>query len=325
MPPSLRPLIRRDAPAWFLYVVVAVALGFVDYRVRRYPEHVLTDYIPSVISGSASAPGLYRVLAPYAIKGFLEATALPAMIGYLITRLVVLYAALVTLHVYLRSWYARAAAIGGTLAAAALLPLTFTNSWMHPDSFFELALFTLGCAAVARRWDTAFYPILAVAALNRETSVFLVLLWGSYRLRESLAPATIARWGSYGLTWAVIYVGLRWMRGLHHYQYWMLQDNLKVLVPLPVGFDPYTRVVGELWLVLLIVPAAFAILGVLTPTGSSSILCRHAAGSRTVLRDVLLVFGCRRDADLHPAVSAAAAVGYVLPYRRPESSHAAAD
>ena len=257
----MRPLIRRDAPAWFLYVVVAVALGFVDYRVRRYPEHVLTDYIPSVISGSASAPGLYRVLAPYAIKGFLEATALPAMIGYLITRLVVLYAALVTLHVYsafvVRTCCRNRRHAGGRRAAPPHL-------YEQLDASRQLLRARTLHAGMRGRCSSMGYrlhPILAVAALNRETSVFLVLLWGSYRLRESLAPATIARWGSYSLTWAVIYVGLRWMRGLHHYQYWMLQDNLKVLVPLPVRFDPYTRVVGELWLVLLIVPAAFAILG----------------------------------------------------------------
>lgn len=254
-----------DRAALLLYLSVALALGFVDYRVRRFPDKVIADYIPGVLNGSVGAPAIYRVLAPYVITWFTKATGLEPLLAFLVLRFATIYASVAVVHLYLRRWYSPAGALAGTLATAALLPLTFTNSWAHPDSFFELLLFTLGCVAVSRRWDALFYPILAVASLNRETAFFLVPLWASYRLRES---PTLLRWiqfFSYGLTWAIVYGGLRWIRGLQHYHYWMLPDNLKILHPLPPGFDPYTRIVGVFWLALLLVPCYFAVRGARAP------------------------------------------------------------
>ena len=73
------------------------------------------------------------------------------------------------------------------------MPLTYTNSWPHPDHIPELALFTLACLAVARGHDGWFAAALIVASLNRETSAFL---WSSstpWRGR-SRARMRRARW-----------------------------------------------------------------------------------------------------------------------------------
>lgn len=250
----MRPEVR-DWLALLLFASVAAALAFVDFRVRRFPDHVVTKYIPGVLDGTYGAPGIYRILVPYSIDFLARVTSLEPLTVFLATRLLFVYAALVTTHVYLRQWYSAPVAIGATLGAAALLPLTFTNSWAHPDSFPELFLFTLGCLAVARRWDWLFWPILVLATLNRETSAFLVLLWGCYRLPGSWSRNDLARFMAFGATWAVIFGGLRWLRGLQHYQYLMVWENLAVLKLLPEGYDLYTRVSGYFWLVLL-VPAA---------------------------------------------------------------------
>ena len=99
--------------------------------------------------------------------------------------------------------YSGAASLSGGLAAAAFLPLTFTNSWAHPDSFPELCLFTLGCLTIARGWDNLLYPVLVVATLNRETAAFLVMVWASVRWQTMRLPAFAGRLVSYTAVWGM--------------------------------------------------------------------------------------------------------------------------
>lgn len=253
---------RRDWFAFLAYISLAVSLGFTDHRVRRFADHVVTEYIPAVVSGHAEAPARYRVLAPWLLDAVTRASGGPAMIVFLSFRLTVIYAALVVTHLYLRRWYSATAALGGTALLAALLPLTFTNSWAHPDSMVELALFTAGCWAIASRRDWWFLLLLALASLNRETSGFLLVLYTWNRLAVSRSPETLARVGTCLLAWIGIFAGLRWWRGFDHYAYWMLPANLGSFVPLPSNYDPYVRVSGYLWLVLALPLLGFAALGV---------------------------------------------------------------
>ena len=254
-----------DAIALVVYAGAAVALGFSDYKMRRYPAWVVTEYIPGVLNGSYGAPAIYRVLAPYLTHYFTTWTGLEPVLAFVITRLALVYASLVAIHVYLRLWYSSSASLAGGLAVAAFLPLTFTNNWAHPDSLPELCLFTLGSLAIARGRDILLYPILVVAALNRETAALLVVLWASVRL-GTLRPARFAATlASYTVVWAIVYAGLRWWHGFQHYQYWMWDQNLGVLSILPQGFDPYTRIVGYLGLVFVVIPASLAIKGARMP------------------------------------------------------------
>jgi hypothetical protein len=278
---SLAGLTRADWIALVLYVSVAIAVGFTDYRVRpgTQQDYALTKYIPGVIDGTSGAPGTYRVLAPYAIDFFIRFTGLTPVLGFVVSRLVFIYAALTTMHLYLRQWYSSAASVGGTLGVAALLPLTFTDGWAHPDSFPELFLFTLGCLLIARKRDVAFLLVLVLATLNRETAAFLVLLWASYRCTDRPFSATLARIAGYVLAWAAVYVGLRWLRGMQHYDYVMLRENWEGLKPAGPGFDPFRRIFGLFWVVLLAAPAWLA-----TKAGLSS-------GTPTFMRRALPVAG----------------------------------
>jgi hypothetical protein len=258
---SVARLTPRDRLALVLYIGVAVALGFVDFRVRpgNQQAYAVTDYIPGVLKGTYGAPATYRVLAPFLIDLFTRVIGADPLVGFVVTRLVFAYGALVALHAYARHWFGPGAAIGGTLGVAALLPLTFTNGWANPDSFPELLLFTLGCLLIARRNDLLFLFVLILATLNRETAAFLVLLWGCYRLPEGRARKDLARVAAYGFTWLAIYAGLRWLRGFQSYDYFMFWQNLDAFKPVPPGFDPYRRVFGYFWLVLLIVPGWLAV------------------------------------------------------------------
>jgi len=240
---------RTDFSCLLLYLTLAVAIGFADTRMRAYPMHQVDTFIPAVVAGTESAPAKYRVLAPFLDDSLARMTnASPKTVWYF-SRLVWIFLAFALTHLYLRTWFPPGAAAGGVTLVAATLPLTFTNSWSHPDHIPELALFMLGAMAIARNSDRLFAVALAAAALNRETSVFLVLL---YVAAEPLSRRRLGRAALFAFEWFVIYAGLRFARGIEHYDYWQAARNLSDLgIPLPADlYDPYYRLYAYFGIVL---------------------------------------------------------------------------
>ena len=245
-----------DRRAVLVYLCVTVSLAFVDHRVRReaYRDHVVTVYVPSVIAGNSGAPAKYRVLMPFVLDALTRRSGADPYLLFLGSELIFIFASLLMAHAYLRWWYPPAASTGGTLALAAFLPLTFTNSWAHPDTFPDLFLFTAGCLAVAARKDVLLAVILAIGVLNRETMGFVALLWLLVHRQEWRQRATQFRAAGLLAICAIAYAGPRWIRGFEHYEMWMLPRNLGYLDVLPPGFDPFTRVAGFFGILLLAVP-----------------------------------------------------------------------
>ena len=221
-----------------LYVSLAVATGFADLRMRPHTLNVV-KYISGVVADTEYAPGKYRVLAPFTIDGLATLSGASLEATWYVTRLLVIFLAYLAIHAYLRTWFRPLASMAGVAVTAATLPLTITNSWPHPDAMPELALFALGALAIARRLDVLFAVVLALAAFNRETSVFLVVL---YFVAYPLTRDRLVRTAVFGLEWLAIYGGLRLVRGVQHYDYWMAGRNLADLGLLPPNYDPYYRV-----------------------------------------------------------------------------------
>ena len=223
-----------------LYVSLAIATGFADLRMRAYPKHPVTTFSPAVVANTESAPARYRVLAPFIDHYLGRITGASPQNVWYATRLLWIFLAYCVIHVYLRTWFTADTALAGVALTAATLPLTFTNSWAHPDHMPELALFTLGALAIARGSDWLFAVALVAAALNRETSVFLVLL---YAAGGSFTRGRVLRAALFGFEWLAVYIGLRAWRGFQHYDYWQAARNLTDLtMPLPAElYDPYYR------------------------------------------------------------------------------------
>lgn len=252
----------KDRWCLILYVTFAIATGFADVRMRAHTDNVVKSYIPGVVAGTESAPGVYRVLAPFTIEAVSRATGASLSSVWYATRLVFIFLAFCAVHFYLRSWFPTEAALAGVAITAATLPLTFTNSWPHPDQFPELALFTFAAMTIARRSDAWFALALAAAAFNRETSVFLVLL---YAVAEPLTKARLPRIAVFGAEWFAIYAGLRAARGLRHYDYWQFWRNVGDLGLLPAAFDPYYRAYAWFGLILFGPLLYFALRGRAAP------------------------------------------------------------
>lgn len=229
---------RTDVYCILLYLSLAIATGFADLRMRPHTGKVVTEYIPGVVANTEYAPGTYRVLAPLVVDKAASLTGASLQNTWYVTRLLFIFAAFCCLHVYLRTWFTPATTLAGVALTAGTLPLTFTNSWPHPDSIPELALFALGAMAIARQKDLLFALVLPLAALNRETSAFLVLL---YAVARPITRGHVLRTAAFGLEWFAIYAGLRAMRGIRHYDYWQAARNWSDLGLLPDNYDPYYR------------------------------------------------------------------------------------
>lgn len=240
-----------------LYLAIATALGFVDFRIRTDQDAFtrLVDYSRGVVAGTEAPPGRYRVLAPYTWEALARVTGLEARESWVLFRWLCLVGALVAGHLYLTTWFDQTGAVLGNVTVAALLPLTFTNGWAHPDHLLELCLFTLGCACIARGWLWAFAAVLALNGFNRETSAFLVLL---FFLSAPICKRHLARTAAFGAVWAVIYVGLRMWKGWAPYDFWQLGENWARLTPLPPVWDPYKRMFTW-FVVILVVPLVMLI------------------------------------------------------------------
>ena len=239
----------RALPLSFIVVltIMSVASGFVDLRTRSYPVRSYTEFIPRVVDGTADAPERYRVLVPFTLDAAARITGLnPAPLWHA-SRLALFWAAYVLFFVYLQTWVRPHEALLGTAVVAATLPLTFTNSWAHPDHIAELALFTAGCLAIARQKTAWLFVVLAAATLNRETAVFLVPL---FFLAAPISRQRILLTGLLLLEWGAIYAGLRFWRGFQHYEYWQIGRNLEFLRLLPENYDPYYRAYAYFGIVL---------------------------------------------------------------------------
>lgn len=224
---------------WLLLLsTLAFASAFVDFRIRQFEDYAYTTYIPGVIDGTYGAPGIYRVLVPFANTWLVELAGWTQASVWHSTRLIWFFLAFLAFFAYLRHWVDSAAAFSGVAVLAAFLPLTYTNSWAHPDSVPELALSTLACLAMVRRQEYWFGLWLILAALNRETAGFLVL---AYAVSRPMSRRHLLKTLCFGITCGVVLGGLRVWRGIEHYDYWQLRRNIGFLGLLPPGYDPYKR------------------------------------------------------------------------------------
>jgi len=233
-----------------LYFVIATAIGFADFRMRVHPDRGFDAYPRGVVDNTEDPPGKYRVLAPFAFEGLVAATGWDRQLAGVVFRWVTIAAGLLATHWMLATWFSPVQALSGTMFSALVLLLTFTNSWPHPDHFVEWALCAAAVGAIARGHHLLCGVVIALAALNRETSAFLVLLYAVVP-RWPWAVGQWLRLAGIGGVWALIYFGLRFWRGVAWYDPWQVARNIEFLGLLPEAYDPYFRIYAWFGLIIL--------------------------------------------------------------------------
>lgn len=182
---------------------------FMDARMTLHHE---------IVSGTAPYQYRYRILIPTAAEGLARVFQRAPMVSYrpIVPPLayskrafVLAYSALNFTALAILFWSVGelVAQLFGTelswlavALSAILVSFTFRNHYYHPWSFWEGALYGAGLLLIHQRRLWLFAGLSLVGLMNRETSVFLILIlfataFPNYRSREMrFAIGTLAAW-----------------------------------------------------------------------------------------------------------------------------------
>jgi len=185
---------------WLLIAGLGLVLGglyFVAIDLQA-PAFSL-DQQQHVISGEAGSPYRYRVLVPHLLEAGTHAFAFVGSrnVAYLYASAVYdglgFVAQLLTLYALARQWFSALQALVGVAFASGVTLATFAYFTYQPWSILEVMFFALGFwLANQRRWWLVGVTVV-LAALNRETGVFLplALLLGSVEIRRPIDGAAL--------------------------------------------------------------------------------------------------------------------------------------
>jgi len=142
----------------------------------------------SVISGTAMSPNRYRILVPYVneiLMGALSGILSPRrafLLTYGAYHFSSIFLILVLLYFYLKQWFSRERALIGVLVIGATMPIAVTV--FQPWSYLEAAFFIIALLFIYRNQYRALFPVIVLAALNRETGIFIPLAFILVNLGE---------------------------------------------------------------------------------------------------------------------------------------------
>jgi hypothetical protein len=247
----------------FFAAAVILSLHSVPYQLTAcYPPPDHGDDSPSALAaGVASTPYQYRVLVPWIVRAAVEMhlirpeSEMAMFVGLQVVALILLafvfrrYLSLFITDRVLTSVMA--------LSVYAILPFNYFNLPYYPYDVPSVVFFTLGLILIHDRNWVWFYPLFAIATLNRETSIFLTVvtvfvLFDQYSWRKLavLVGSQAAIWVVIKAALWVLYQRNRWMGyGLYEYQF---KVNVATLLNFPVKGLIALATWGCLWLAVLI-------------------------------------------------------------------------
>lgn len=199
---------KSDIPFWFGYVLAS--LGFNIYYLAH--TAIMTEANQVLLTNfAARKPFQFRVLLPIIVRLFHGVFPLPVDQYYILLSLVFTAALFFSYRAYLRIFVPDNAA--RWLAFTLLIPLVavFSDRWYYPYDIPSAFFITVGLTLLAQRRWTAYYVLLAIATVNRETSVcliwaFLFTQWG--QLSKSRYAAHLV---GQTLLWGAICAVIRWI------------------------------------------------------------------------------------------------------------------
>jgi len=198
----------------------------------HFYERVIVTYskqrvrlLDSVLEGDAKPPYKYRIALPYlehAISSNLLSDKTPLDQHRIAsTALVFLFLALFNcfFFLYLSTLCSIPAAMLGVVVFHCIIPFTITGRYMDGD-FVTIAFYALALFFMQSRKDLLLLPLVALATLNREQSVFIIGLYFVHVLcRRELNRRTISGMVGSLIVFLLVYLGVRWNFGFKASKY----------------------------------------------------------------------------------------------------------
>lgn len=199
----------------------------------------------AVIQGIAFAPTQYRILMPFTAEFIHQIFKISIPATYYLLRVINTFLVLSLFHIYLKKWFDTPKTIIGTLYLVASLPLSYMY-WPYPSDMFNLTIFILGFISIRDNKDNWLYPLLILGTLDRETVIFLILVYFFYHIGQMDVRKLILRIVSYLVIFSIVVFGLHLKYGclpsfmdnkVHLIAYPMYEFNLKMYLNLYKSFS----------------------------------------------------------------------------------------
>jgi hypothetical protein len=253
--------LKRTLALWLLFLTAAAVSAhdwsFLAGDTRR---QFRLDTHRAVVQGVEFQPTVYRVLVPYSldpvIRFFAQFMAYEDAFGrvYAVFYLLALAALLCVHYEYFRRHFTDEQALVGALVIAATLSMGLRSYDYAPYSQLEPTLFALALLLMDVQRHAALAVLIAIATLNRETAIFIVLL---FCVVVPLTRARLTVAAGYLAIWAATFFGIRFAVGAGRPRYWTIDSiwlgNTHDLNQIVISFTNIALIYGAFWL--------FAILG----------------------------------------------------------------
>jgi hypothetical protein len=203
----------------------------------RYVEGEQLARHQGVLNGAAPNPWRYRVLSEWLAAAFAEGARIfgvsrPVAAGFLSLRaLQNLAIFLLALNLYLRLGLDRREALIGVALLAFAFSHALDNSDLSFNTYSDVLLYLSAALLVLSGRTRAFLGVVALAALNRETSALMVAFplapWLAHPRRRPPDLSRRVRVSAAGGTiWLGVFIGLRLARGTSSELGWRQQWHL---------------------------------------------------------------------------------------------------
>ncbi|HET6511522.1 MAG TPA: hypothetical protein VFH43_04980 [Candidatus Kapabacteria bacterium] len=185
-----------------VYLLCSVAFVLIQFEVA-------TDYDPAgfdkLTNFIVPAPYAYRVLVP-SIGALLQETGLSLYRIYQATSIAALYGVFVFFALILHHWFDRR--LAKPLALCLLLPLVanyiLLRDYIYPYDLPSMFFFVLGLWLLIKDRYTALVAVVALATMNRETSLILVMCYFFYHIGQRPVKEVVLHAAGLGLAWLAV-------------------------------------------------------------------------------------------------------------------------
>jgi len=181
-----------------------------------------------ILRGTVLSPDRYRILMPFLIRillrilYFITSYRKAFFLSYFILHFIFTFLCLLILYIFFKQWFSKEYSLIGTLFITGTMPITFKFSMVAIWSLMEVFFFTLGLLLTYKKQYLVLALIILLAALNRETGLFIVLafLFANLDLRAIFKKETmidrkvVMLFMFYFFLWLVVFIGLRYFRGM---------------------------------------------------------------------------------------------------------------
>jgi hypothetical protein len=245
---------RRLGPLTLAAIfVAAAAVTALDYAFVAGEPTLLArrEIHQSVFNGTATEPDRYRLLAPVIVEGAIRlfGGSTPHDVAfdraYGVFYFAAMAAMLWSLFAYLRVWFADEEALIAVLLVASTLRITIRQHNYAPASFLEPTFFALGLLLILKNRWMLLGVLIAIATLNRETGIFLVLL---FAVTQPATKVNVQAAIVFAAIWASVFLGVRYFSGPGE-RYWELERIWRTNLSQP-GLTVYnlTAFLGVMWI-----------------------------------------------------------------------------